>query len=102
MVDRFPEWQKARQAGAGSFSSYGSSANSASGPSKASSGGSGGLLEEWELPAHLARTRYAPTEAECEAIDVSGSNPSTKATVYRMFRINGAMRESGGLTSWFF
>ena len=60
------------------------------------------MLEEWELPAHLARTRYAPTEAECEAIDVSGSNPSTKATVYRMFRINGAMRESGGLTSWVF
>ena len=93
VIDRFPEWMKAKQADSGSFSSYGSSGDKSTGgrtssPSSSSSSGSasssagqgssssgsgysGALLEEWDLPAHLARTRYAPTEAECEAIDVS-------------------------------
>ena len=47
------------------------------GGSGGSGGGSGGssAIEEWEMPSRLKRNRYAPTETEIDAIQVSSHSP---------------------------
>ncbi|GAA6059778.1 hypothetical protein JCM10212_003673 [Sporobolomyces blumeae] len=94
VIDNFPRFQQAQAnpaaAAAANSSSYGgpvdgSDAGGRDGSSAASSSGStssssSGAVEEWQMPAWLKRNRYAPTEAEIEAVQSGGATEATEVT----------------------
>ncbi|GAA5882230.1 hypothetical protein JCM16303_002293 [Sporobolomyces ruberrimus] len=96
VIDDFPRFKSSQSSSLSSSqaaqnsSSYGGPVDPSSqgkdSPQTASSsgGGSGGsgqsVIEEWEMPEYLKRTKYAPTESEIEAIQSGGATEATAVT----------------------